>query len=468
MEITMQTLTVQQIVEDFKNGNIWANPEYQRGEVWNPEQQKRLIDSLFRGYHLPTIYLHQINKSNAFGQEWSVHQIIDGQQRCKALDRFIHGDLQLYNVEDKDSKLPVFLLDTEKYPCTWGGKRFSTLSEEEQTKLLNKKLQVAIIDADENEARDLFIRLQSGSALNEQEKRDAYPGQFTEFILNLGGKPALNLDGYDFFTKILKMKPATDRGKTRQLAAQITVLFLERREHGPDHFSDGNSSKIWEYYDTQLNFNASSDDCRRLLDIIEKLESLLAGWTGPKLVAHNAIALVLFLDSIWDDYTESWEGTFVSALKQFEALYAEGRAANKEGTFHPAWQNYGQYARTNSDGAVSIRRRQDYFSSCMVKFLGDSLIPKYPTRLFNDLERQCIYWRDDGDCQVCGFKVDWSSSEVHHVIPHGKGGRTVVENGALVHPGCHPKSNDEVDDFTNKWFSKYPDYQSKATGTQIV
>lgn len=465
MEITMQTLTVQQIVDDFKNGNIWANPEYQRGEVWGPEQQKRLIDSLFRGYHLPTFYLHQINKSNAFGQEWSVHQIIDGQQRCKALDRFIYGDLQLYNVEDKDSKLPVFLLDTEKYPCPWGGKRFSTLPEEWQTRLLNKELQVAIIDADENEARDLFIRLQSGSALNEQEKRDAYPGQFTEFILNLGGKPALNLDGYNFFTKILKMKPATDRGKTRQLAAQITVLFLERRKNGADQISDGNSSKIWEYYDTQLNFDASSPDCRRLLDIIEKLESLLAGWTGPKLAAHNAIALVLFLDSIWDDYTESWEGSFVSALKQFEALYEAGRTANKDGTFHPAWQAYGQYARTNADGAVSIRRRQEYFSSCMVKFLGDSLIPKDTTRLFNDLEKRYIFWRDEENCQVCNFKADWSNSEAHHVKPHVKGGRTVVENGALVHSGCHPKSDADVEKVAHEWFSKHPDYLSKATGT---
>jgi hypothetical protein len=311
----------------------------------------------------------------------------------------------------------------------------------------------------------LFIRLQSGSALNEQEKRDAYPGQFTEFILNLGGKPALNLDGYNFFTKILKMKPATDRGKTRQLAAQITVLFLERRKNGADQISDGNSSKIWEYYDTQLNFDASSPDCRRLLDIIEKLESLLAGWTGPKLAAHNAIALVLFLDSIWDDYTESWEGSFVSALKQFEALYEAGRTANKDGTFHPAWQAYGQYARTNADGARSIKRRQDYFSSCMVKFLGDSLIPKDSKRLFNDLEKRFIFWRDDENCQVCELTADWSNSQVHHVIPHGKGGKTVVENGALVHMGCHPKADADVKAFSDEWFSKHPDYLTKVSGT---
>ena len=466
MKVSPGEWTVQQIVDDFKNGNVWANPEYQRGEAWNSDQQKRLIDSLLRGYQLPTFYLHQIKKSNASGDEWRVHQIIDGQQRCIALERFIYGDLQLYNVEDDASKLPVFLRDTEKYPCPWSGKRFSTLPDGWQEKLLNKKLQVAFVtDADDNEVRDLFIRLQSGSALNEQEKRDAYPGQFTDFILNLGGKPALKRDGYSFFTKVLKMKPATDRGRTRQLAAQITVLYLERRKLGDGHISDGNKAKIWEYYDTQLNFDSQSSDCRRLLAIIEKLASLLAGWTGPKLVAHNAIALVLFLDSIWEDYTESWEGSFVDALKKFEALHTAGVAANKKREYHPTWQAYGQYTMTHADSADSIKRRQDYFSSRMMEFLGDSLIPKDTQRLFNDLERRFIFWRDEEICQVCKFQVGYTESQAHHVIQHREGGKTVVENGALVHIGCHPKSEANVEDFAKKWFDEHPDYLSKAAST---
>ena len=452
MKVSMGKLTVQQIVDDLNNGNIWANPEYQRGEVWSPEQQKRLIDSVLRGYQLPIFYLHRIKKTNALGDEWSVHQIIDGQQRCTALDRFINGNLQLYDLEDDSSKLPVFLRDTDKYPCPWSGKYFNTLTEKLKEELLNTDLSVAFItDADENEVRDLFIRLQSGSALNEQEKRDAYPGQFTDFILKLGGKPALKLDGYTFFTKILRMNPGTDRGKTRQLAAQISVLFFERRKKGLDHISDANRSKIWEYYDTQLNFDASSTDCHRLLEIIQKLEVLLASWKGPKLLAHNAICLVLFLDSIWDDYTRAWEGSFVNALEQFEKLYAEGREVNKKGEYHPAWQEYGQHARANADGAASIRRRQDYFSSCMVKFLEDTLVPKDPKRLFNDVERRYIYWRDSGDCRVCHWTVDWNEAAFHHVIQHKDGGKTVVNNGALVHGHCHPISESAVAEFAKSF-----------------
>ena len=63
--------------------------------------------------------------------------------------------------------------------------------------LNNTELETAFIkDADDAEVRDLFIRLQSGSPLNNQEKRDAYPGDFTDFILKLGGKDSLRLNCY--------------------------------------------------------------------------------------------------------------------------------------------------------------------------------------------------------------------------------------------------------------------------------
>ena len=102
---------------------------------------------------------------------------IDGQQRCTALDRFINGNLQLYGVEDENSKLPVFLRDTENILVRGAVSILILWPRNYRMSLLGTDLPVAFItDADENEVRDLFIRLQSGSALNEQEKRDAYPG----------------------------------------------------------------------------------------------------------------------------------------------------------------------------------------------------------------------------------------------------------------------------------------------------
>ena len=43
-------------------------------------------------------------------------------------------------------------------------------------------------DGNENEVRDLFIRLQAGTPLTAQEKRDAWPGDFTVFVIRHAGR----------------------------------------------------------------------------------------------------------------------------------------------------------------------------------------------------------------------------------------------------------------------------------------
>ena len=440
MNTEMVDRTVSQLVENTEKKRMSTNPEYQRGEVWKLGQQKKLIDSIFRGYQLPIFYLHNIRETFSDGGIVDRLEIIDGQQRVNALYRFVKGDFRLYDVDDNDARFPTFLLDTEKYPCPWGGKDFHSLLEELQTQLLNTKLSVALItNATDNEIRDLFVRLQSGFPLNAQEKRDSLPGAFTEFILNLGGKPQLvGNPGHQFFTDVLGLHPANDRGKCRQLAAQIAVLFLERHKKGFSHFSDINSRAIDEYYYTQLDFDSSSYECKRLRNILDKLATIFREWKGPKLVAHNAIHLVMFADSLLDDYTKSWEGSLMKAQEGFAKLHAVATLANKNGEENETWNYYSMRTRYGADSADNIKRRHEYYSTRMVEFLGDSLKPLDPKRAFNDLERQVVYWRDGGNCGVCNCKVDWAEANIHHIIEHHDGGKTVIDNGVLVHDICHP------------------------------
>ena len=454
METQMESLSVESLVAYREQDFMKANPEYQRGEVWTLDQQKKLIDSIFRGYQLPIIYLHDIRRE-VFGKVQERLEIIDGQQRINALYRYCKGEFPLYEVHDEGARFPAFLKNTDQHPCPWGGRDFDNLPEELKNKLRKKELPVAFIrEADENEVRDLFVRLQAGFPLNAQEKRDSFPGEFTEFILKLGGKPALvGYPGHPLFTGLLGLKPGTDRGRTRQLAAQIAILFLERRRTGSGHFTDIKRSEIDDYYYTQLDFDSASPECQRLRSILDKLCQLLSAWKGPKLLGHNAIHLVMLLDSLLDDYTRSWEGAFLNAQEEFSRLHTDAAYKNKNGgligIWQEAWQEYGVWTRANSDSAESIERRHRFYSRKMLAFLGDDLVPKDSQRAFNDLERRVIYWRDAGVCQFCNstFKVDWPNCDIHHVVPHKDGGRTILGNGVLVHPECHPKSDAAVREF---------------------
>lgn len=177
---------------DIKPGTLKVDPQYQRGNAWTRSQQKMFIDSIMRGYPIPVIFLHQNEEKVPVFMEEEEHtninyEIIDGQQRINALREYVKGEYKLIDPSDKkDTTFPNFSQATN---IPWAGKGFEQLNEQLRDKLLGKVIPVILIKHEENsvnEARDLFIRLQAGSALNDQEKRDAWPGEFTGFIFKSG------------------------------------------------------------------------------------------------------------------------------------------------------------------------------------------------------------------------------------------------------------------------------------------
>lgn len=385
-------------------------------------------------------------------------EIIDGQQRITALYEYVEGSFQLFDPvkDDSEAKFPAFL---KNQPCPWGGKAFSSLSSDLQKALLDTELSVAkIVTDDPNDVRDLFVRLQSGLPLNAQEARDAWPGQFTEFILSLGGKPEIaRYPGHHFFQGPMGLNPRTDRGKTRQFAAQIAILFFSRRELGNNHFADINANAINEFYFSHVDFDKSSPDAKRLVEILNTADRLLGTNKRPKLKAHDAIHLVLLLDSLWDDYTRSWEGKLAGALDKFLEGFALAKAHKDSPNPDEFWIKYGQWTRVNSDRGDTISRRHSFYTEKMFEYLAP-LQMKDPKRLFGELEREIVFFRSHKTCAQCDSEVPWNDAEVHHVIEHTRGGATSLANAALVHSACHPKGDAATKAFAEKFFAS----QTKA------
>lgn len=467
MEMKRDEYTVEQLLDLRRNQMLTANPEYQRGEVWSRTQQQKLIDSVMREYPLPLIYLHHIKKAVA-GMQRDDLEIIDGQQRINALYYFAEGAYKLLDpiADDREAMFPNFV---KMQPCPWGRKDFRQLPADLQDRFLKTPLAVVkITTGNENEARDLFIRLQAGLPLNAQETRDAWAGHFTDFVLRVGGKPQLaRYPGHRFFQRILGMKPGSDRGKTRQLAAQLFMLFFSRRHHGANAFVDIESKTINGFYHTHLDFDAQSPDAVRFVEILDKLEQLFGGQNRPRLKGHDAIHLVLLVDSLWDDYTRSWESTVPGALDSFRREVVLGQKTSKD-KLQPSeyWTEYGQWIRTNTVSADIIARRHSFYVEKMLPLLGP-LRKKDPKRLYGELERELIYYRDRKRCAVCNAEVVWSESEIHHVEGHAAGGPTTVNNGVLVHGACHPKGSAAVA-FTAQFRSIKPTTATDTINSPIV
>ena len=450
MKTSQGQKSIEELVALVKSEMIKTNPEYQRGVVWNENQQKKLIDSLFRGYTLPLIYLHE-KKEEIAGYKRDGLEIIDGQQRLTAIHRYIEGAFRLFdpNTENDKAKFPRFLMEA---PCPWGGKYFHQLTPEMQNGFRETKLLLAIIQSDDtNEVRDLFIRLQAGTALNAQERRDAMPGGMTDFVLRLGGKPdIIKYPGHDFFKEAMGARPGSDRGKTRQLAAQITSLLLAQRRAIGATLPDINAAAIDNLYHENLDFDPDGAEGVRIWGVFDLLQKLLRDGKRPRLRGHDVIHAALFVNRLRGDFSPAWEEEFSPALDGFLLNLKGASKAEEDDQKYSYWSQYGTWTRVNSDRGESISRRHSFYLARMLEGMPATL-PKDPSRQFSEEMRELIYFQQSKVCAVCGSAVRWGDAEIHHVKEHKNGGRTEIENAALVHRICHPKSDNDVKAFARNW-----------------
>jgi len=157
-----------------------VNPEFQRGIKWSLAQKQGLIDSLLRGYQIPIFYVHLESRTNNYtGGVESTAWIVDGQQRLAAIVAYRQNEFSLPDPQ-KATPGTVVPFDSANLP-PWAGKKFEELAPDNKEHLLGRELLVVEMMAEQNEVRDLFIRLQAGTPLTAQEKRDAWPGDFTNF-----------------------------------------------------------------------------------------------------------------------------------------------------------------------------------------------------------------------------------------------------------------------------------------------
>ena len=119
----------------------------------------------------------------------------------------------------------------------WSGKPYTDLPDDVLRQQLDDlKLDVQMISevSSPDEIRDLFIRLQSGTALTRQQVRDAWPGNIGPFIERIGGKmtkqPSSELFG--LIDGRGNRSPDDDGddpySNDRATAAQLLTIFLAR------------------------------------------------------------------------------------------------------------------------------------------------------------------------------------------------------------------------------------------------
>lgn len=436
MKVSYENFEIGRLI-DLWGGTVRVNQEYQRGPVWTQVQKQMLIDSVFRGYPLPLFYLHEKTKINLRGEETHTHEVIDGQQRIRALEEFRSNKWRLLDPKHDANKMRL-PSQVKQAPCPWGGRSFEELTAEQGGFFLNTSVNVVVIsEATDEEVRDLFIRLQSGTTLSRQQIRDAWPGKVGPFIESLAGKGALipKSSVFKFIDNRGNRDDADDDTDLyvnhRQACTQALLLFLERQKD-PYGVTSVTAKNLDNLYHENTDFDAHGPVAQRFvrtLDLIEKTLTLAnkrRDDTGTVFRKLEIFSLLLFYEELTRDPNTLVDEDVNSIATSLVKILAGLRQA----------------VRGRATSLSTIKEHYDEFYWGILPYVQITKLDR--NRAFSPEQKAKIRTRDKGICQICHSPVPQTEEEYDHVKPWILGGSTTLENGRLVHSRCHPRGRSAV------------------------
>lgn len=440
MNVEQKPYTVKQLVRAFVAGSLLRNDEYQRGEVWSTLQKATFVDSIFRQYPVPAFFLHRVESPGLDDGPVTKYEVIDGQQRLTALRDYCANSFSLFRMDGEPKlRLPR---GVRGLAAPWAGKSFNELSKDLRESFENSLLTVFVVaqGGHPDEIRDLFIRLQSGTALTRQQVRDAWPGNVGPFVERLAGKLKIRPSAKLFGVIDKRGLRADDELRDtyvfdRQMCAQLLKVFLARAADGysyPSVSANALDALYHEYTDLEPDgdaaerFRQNLDACAQVFESVKRKDP-----NKKKFRRIEVTAVMMYLQDAARD-------------PQFK-FGRETSAAIAE-----------NIARHGRDGApvdppkgkgTSPSHLKTYYDWWLREVARGAGVRLDPRRAFDAADKQEIFKRDKGACGVCGEVVDDDVAEYDHwPVPHHSGGRTVSANGRLVHRECHPRGRPVYDD----------------------
>ena len=262
----LRSIGVTDFVRWNGEGTLLLSPKFQRRRVWPTKARAFLIDTILRGMPVPKIFMRQhldVRSSK------TVHEVVDGQQRLRAILDFRDDLLALAH-------------DNPDFPgCT-----FSSLAPDAQKDFLKYEFSVdVLVDAADADVLDIFARINSHSVpLNAQEKRNAkFFGSFKNTAYSLG------FQHLEFWKRHRILSDAVvARMKEAELTSELMVAMAAGLQD-----KKGSLDSFYKKWDDRYPYKAKSVD--RFQDIIDLVEQYLGTVLSQSNFRRPAIFYSLFL-----------------------------------------------------------------------------------------------------------------------------------------------------------------------------
>lgn len=254
--VEYEKLIIQDIINLKNAGELNLNPWYQRRSVWTKPQKSYLINTLFEQKPVPSLY---IRHSLDIDAEKSCREVVDGQQRIRAILEYVGGEF------------------SATHPGYVSRVKYGELQRSDVQTFKLTSLSVGyLLGATDEDVIEIFGRLNSvAKTLNHQEKRNAeYSGEFKQFCLKQAAERLSIWRGLNVFSAngIARMAEI-------QFVSDLALNFM----NGLSDYSEAKLNAIYKAYDDA--FRKRSQIEKRLERVFSQIASL-----KPEVIRETAFS----------------------------------------------------------------------------------------------------------------------------------------------------------------------------------
>jgi len=388
------------------DGELILQPDYQRNFVATPSIASKLVESILLDVPIPVIYLAE--------EMDGTYSVIDGQQRLTSFLSFVEGKYP--NGEE-------FRLTGLKVLKELNRKNFQQIDSPLQTKIKTTTLHSIIIKKESNEdiKFEIFERLNTGSTkLNDDEIRNTvYRGSYIKLLANLENNP--------IFHGLVKK----DNFKNRMLYRGMILRFLALSEKSYLNFK----APMKQFCNKELRDNRNLTP-EKALEYKKKFENCLdlvktvfgenafrryipGDENNPGKWAATQINMALF-DLQMVGFANYSKNTILSNADAIREMLLDLMITSS------TFQELIGYKTSNTDNVI---QRFKLYMESLNNIIGDDSFQQrnFPYAVKEELFNESPY------CAISKQKIlAIEDSEVDHIVPYSKGGKTEKSNAQLV------------------------------------
>lgn len=388
------------------DGELLLQPNYQRNYVATDLIASKLIESILLDVPIPVVYLAE--------EQDGSYSVIDGQQRLTSFLSFLEGKFP-------DNR--PFKLSGLKVLPEINRRLFIDLDLELQKKIRSTTIHSIIIKKESNPdiKFEIFERLNTGSTkLNEDEIRNTvYRGKYIDLLAELS-------ENQGFHVLVRK-----DNFKKRMIYRGMILRFFALSEKS--YLNYKSSMKQFSNKELRDNKDLSASKEKEYRNRFEHCLDLVK-------VVFGEMAFRRYMPGENGDVGKWGESQINMALYDLQMVgfvnYTKNDVLAKADLIREGLldlminnQQFRELLIWQTSDTDKLKKRFRIYMDMLETIIGD---PSYSQRNFSLSVKQELF-NANPFCAISGQKIlAIEDSEVDHIIPYSKGGKTEINNAQLV------------------------------------